>query len=805
MLTLHGYGHCSGGFCFHLLDSLRITRAGEQIPVPPYRAHGLLAALLLRPATRRRERLVGLLFPDIPESVGRRRLSDLLWLLRRAIPDLPVVSDAQQVFLPADVRWLDVEAFRRGAASDDLQNWLQALALYQGDLLEENYDDWLVLEREALYLQHVRLLHRVCGRLLQDERFADVIPLAERLVQAESCDEKALRSLMQSYHKVGRRGAALAVYDRFLELVADDLGVGPEPATRALAQAIRAAGLPARGDLVLTLSKNTSPETALCLAREALWRGDWATAQGYLRQIRVSPGRREDTCLLEVDMALSLEEYPRAAQRLSTCRTAGAPRLARQARVALGLHDAAQAHKIASEALLLAHDAGDRGAELEALLALAAAEQQLSHHAQGMRSAGQALSLAREIGAHQGVVRALNRGGFGQLHQGRYTQALSDFYEARSVALEHGLRPCMTTALRGIRLALVHTGRMTAALPVVEEELQTCRDLGMERREAVALEGLALILDYLGRSAGSLRAMEQALELSQRLSDPVRLAISQYNLACTLLYRDDANACRAAEQTREALAAFRAHGQTGSEAAALTILGYALWVDGQHGEALECFRGAHAASAQAGKLSHLPELLAYQGLALLGLGQHTEALSVTWQAVFALAQGEVSQEVVTEICYAHAMALQANGAEDQASNYYARAYENILAVAAQLEDEAARQAFFYRNPTMRRLMRELHARGMAQFPREGTVTRQLPAKRGSHLVQVQWAPDAGPADAALKRARGAIALRRARLSRLLKEARSQGAEPTTAQLAEALGVSERTVQRDLAALRDDGP
>ncbi len=68
-------------------------------------------------------------------------------------------------------------------------------------------------------------------------------------------------------------------------------------------------------------------------------------------------------------------------------------------------------------------------------------------------------------------------------------------------------------------------------------------------------------------------------------------------------------------------------------------------------------------------------------------------------------------------------------------------------------------------------------------------------------MPVRWTVDAGPADAALKHAQGAIALRRARLARLLREAELQGARPIVAQLAEALDVSPRTVKRDLAALR----
>lgn len=100
--------------------------AGEPIPSPPYPPHSFLAALLLRPRPLRRVRLIGLLYPDLPERAGRRRLSDLLWLLRRSLSDLPLPLHIgpQEVCLPPDACWLDVEAFRQAAGRPDLSDFL---------------------------------------------------------------------------------------------------------------------------------------------------------------------------------------------------------------------------------------------------------------------------------------------------------------------------------------------------------------------------------------------------------------------------------------------------------------------------------------------------------------------------------------------------------------------------------------------------------------------------------------------------------------------------------------------------------
>jgi len=439
--------------------------------------------------------------------------------------------------------------------------------------------------------------------------------------------------------------------------------------------------------------------------------------------------------------------------------------------------------------------------EIEALLVLARAQQRLGERGHAGLSCERSLVLARGIGYHHGVVQALLIDGQGRITQGRYSGAGTCFRETRAIAIEHGLRCDLAAALRGLRTVLSHTNVLSEALETAQEELSLWRDLGLEQREAATLEGIATIQNHLGRSAESLRTMAQAQALSDRCGDPIRTANNRYNLACAMIYHDDALARKTLEVAQQALDTYRTHGQLRWEARTLEIIGYTLWVDGRHAAALGALCKAEAATCRMGELAYLPELLAYQGLAQVGLGHSDRALSRTHQAVTLLAQGGVSDEVVPEILYAHAAALAANQRPAAADRYLKQAYGLLLAGAAVFEEDAARQAFFHRNPTMRRLMRELQARGIAPPPDAVVQTVQLRTALGDGTRRISWTVDSGPADAALEHAEGAIALRRARLSRLQTEARDQGCAPTVSDLAGALQVSDRTIQRDLAALR----
>ncbi len=788
---------------FYLFGGLRILHAGEKVAVPLHRTHSLLAALLLDPRPLQRVYLVGMLYPDQPEAVGRRRLSDRLWLLRRALPELPVEATSKSICLPAESRWLDVEAFERAEASQSLTVWQGSLSLYQGDLLPETYDEWLLLERESLHLQWVRLIHRTASALLERQNYQNALPLLQQLVRAEPLDEGALRKLMQVCATLGQRGAALDAYERYTRLAAEELDIQPDEITQSLADALYNARLP-KFSLSPKLPDDASPEKVLQHAKQALARADRAAVETCLERLRASPpaGWETEVRLLAVDYALEFRECTQADNLLEDMDSGLSIVQVRLAKLALERGRMDEAQHIASRVLLQAHENENRELKLEALLILSVTQRRQGDMVKAWVSAEQAMNLGRQLDSPFYMGSACLEQGWILIRQGRYREATSPLQQACQLTREFSLRGLLTKVLNGIGLNKIYQGIFLDAREPLREALQNSRDLGVPELEARTLLNLAIIHAQLGENEESLQVLERAKRIYAGLGDVFDVARCQYHLASGLPYHADSQAARAIALAEEALETFQSLNRMGWEASTLTILGYNLWLDGQHPRALEILERAYNLHHKLGEMGVLPELLAYQGLTLLGFGRDEDALERTRQALLAVAEGNLENDIVSEIYYAHAAALRVCGDEAGARDYFTRAYQNLLEYAEQLHEETARQVFFQRDPIVRRLMRDVYALGIAAPPQAGVVHHWVPSRTGQPL-QVKWTLDAGPPDVALQRAKGAIALRRSRLTRILREAEVQGGSPKISQLAEALGVSDRTIKRDLAAIRKE--
>ncbi|MBN1148650.1 MAG: AAA family ATPase [Anaerolineales bacterium] len=242
-----------------LLGPFSLARGGQALSLPATEmARSLLAYLLFhRNRPQARPLLAGVFWPDLPESQARRALTQSLYQIRRALPEL-IQADIYCLSLSTSSPiWVDAHAFQGllhpdasayrdsptapehpTSAEGAMRSLQEAVGLYRGDLLAGFYDDWVLLARENLrgmYLQALGELVEL-GKTLG--RYSEALDYAQRLAQADPLDEAAQRELMRLLFALGRPQEALEGYQAFRKLLETELAVEPEAETSALAQKI---------------------------------------------------------------------------------------------------------------------------------------------------------------------------------------------------------------------------------------------------------------------------------------------------------------------------------------------------------------------------------------------------------------------------------------------------------------------------------------------------------------------------------------------------------------------------------------
>jgi len=225
-----------------LLGEPRFAFGGEPLRFgAPPRALELFAYLLLaRAAPVARDRLAALFWPEVPDRDARADLRrHLYYLTTRALPAGHewFVGDKRVVQLnPLLPIRFDVEEFE--ALAGDRARAAEAADLYGGDLLPHVDAAWLAPVRDRLHERAVTLLEGLLGDATAAGDGAAVVRFGKALACLEPWRESAAVALMRVYAERGDRAAARRVYRTLVRALADELGVEPEPATRAFADAL---------------------------------------------------------------------------------------------------------------------------------------------------------------------------------------------------------------------------------------------------------------------------------------------------------------------------------------------------------------------------------------------------------------------------------------------------------------------------------------------------------------------------------------------------------------------------------------
>ncbi len=213
----------------------------------------------------RRERLVGLLFPEMPDEQARTNLRQTLARLRRTIDDQAAdpsflrISRESTQFNLASKHFLDVADFERLISGcqahklardqncrDCVHQLEEAAALYRGPFLDgfsiddsAAFEDWLGAKREQYHQEILAALEQVADYHERGGSYAAATQFVRRLLQIDPWNEKAHRQLMRLLAYQGQRTAALQQYLQLETTLEEELAVEPLAETQRLFESIR--------------------------------------------------------------------------------------------------------------------------------------------------------------------------------------------------------------------------------------------------------------------------------------------------------------------------------------------------------------------------------------------------------------------------------------------------------------------------------------------------------------------------------------------------------------------------------------
>lgn len=232
-----------------LLGTLQATDdLGRPLRLPTRKTRALLAYLALPAGTwHTRERLSGLLWGRSPDDRARNSLRQCVFSLRRALEPLRrevLIQDGSTLALAPAAVQTDVSTVEALAARATRPALEEAAELCDGELLqgfsvpEPTFEEWLAAERERTRELMLGVLERLLDMQTDAGAALEAIRTANRLLRLDPLREGAHRALMRLYADRGQRAEALRQYRTCETVLARELGVVPELATRRLREEI---------------------------------------------------------------------------------------------------------------------------------------------------------------------------------------------------------------------------------------------------------------------------------------------------------------------------------------------------------------------------------------------------------------------------------------------------------------------------------------------------------------------------------------------------------------------------------------
>jgi len=212
------------------------------------KAEGLVSFLAYHAGvTFSREALAEMFWPEDEPELARNSLRVALSSLRRQLEPSPVKSGTlfsvtrTHVCLNKEAANIDVARFQQAirtashSGRDEKISALQeALAVYSGQLLPEQHEDWVVAAREFTARQHTRAVVELCGIMARDGDYAGAALSAVQAATHAPLNEEIAHEYIHLLVQGGWYATAVAAFAQFDALLRENLGIPAPDKTRQL-------------------------------------------------------------------------------------------------------------------------------------------------------------------------------------------------------------------------------------------------------------------------------------------------------------------------------------------------------------------------------------------------------------------------------------------------------------------------------------------------------------------------------------------------------------------------------------------
>lgn len=224
-------------FALYLLGAFRLeARTGNTtrlIHLPRRKVETLLAYLALFPdsAGHAREKLAALFWGDTSDAQARTSLRTSLAVIRKTFGEDALITDRERAQINPDFPlWVDTREFLQARVTSPEH----AIQLYDGDLLTDFYDDWVLSERARLRALYIETLARLTQQMRSQSEYERALDFTQKILAADPAHEAAHQHAMFCQMARGDRAAALDQYDACVRALRDELAVEPSPETQGL-------------------------------------------------------------------------------------------------------------------------------------------------------------------------------------------------------------------------------------------------------------------------------------------------------------------------------------------------------------------------------------------------------------------------------------------------------------------------------------------------------------------------------------------------------------------------------------------